>query len=585
MDKLRIRLQKGSMMVLFAVLLPIFVFFLSVVVDLARAQAHRSYLQNIADAAALAGVNTIEHTGTARVVPDCPGNAVPVPDKETNADLEARNSIRSNTGSENPFTNIAMELKLAGDEVNGSYYYGVTIEDHVPLLLARVFLPDSIMPDGIPIWPPIVAWASVNYSFAEGDIFSQIDNIGTEQIIKDYKTLKAVIGKGAAADRVENLARNNKDKHLPEDVNLPNGIYFSASDGNVVRTETVVPNKVNTWKYMFVEFQPDISINKTNGILKDGTYYFPFDSWDVGIDLTSAQWDIVNYAHIAGLDGSGAKRANVIKRIRDQFGLSEEEANEVLDSAITNVVSFSALHTVRGGIEEIPESNVNGRRQALETWETNKKKSGGVADTEKKIADKIGNAALADLVVRSTKKIPGEDNKYYISSYDPLLVKIESEDINDVTSGDNTQFFASSTRNLKLKIDVDNTGIQYRPLIIYYYGPEDRYGNTGDNQTGVKRESRLVTLELNADFKGILFAPNSPVTIKTNGHKIRGLVIAKSYQLENGTTINTNGSIASAFGIGSNDLIFDDFDMFYIDPLKRIPSNVILTSYQAKQLN
>lgn len=583
MDKLRIRMQKGSVMVLFAVLLPIFVFFVSVVVDLARAQAHRSYLQNIADAAALAGVNTIEHTGTARVVPDCPGNAVPVPDKETNADLEARNSIRSNTGSENPFTNIAMELKSTGTETNGAYYYCVTIEDHVPLLLARVFLPDNILPDGIPV-PPIVAWAMVSNEIdpVENNVYSNLDKIGKEQIIKNFATLKE-IGRN---DRAEKVHQNGN-----------NGIYFSESaDGKVIRTETVVPKEVGkagtrdgTYKYLFIDFEPDITINKK----ASQTDEFPFDNWDVGMDLTDKQWGWVQYYKMFGLDvnndgiisvnGESGSRQAVINALINKFDSinTEEDALEVLNTPITNIVSFSALHVARGGIAN--ESNIEKRREKLEAWETKQKKT-SIGIQEKNIAVATGNTALEDLVARS---ITG-----HISAYDPLLVKIESEDINYKLTGNNTVFYAASARKITIKIDADNTAEKYRPLIIYYYGPEDFNGYTADNpeygkiddKIAGKREARLVTLELNEDFKGILFAPNSPVTIIPHGHTIRGLVIAKSYCYADETPISPNGNIYSQFGFSSGDLTFDDFDMLDLSAGVHTAKDVIITSEQAKQL-
>lgn len=595
MDKLRIKMQKGSVMVLFAVLLPIFVFFVSVVVDFARAHAHKAYLQNVADAAALAGVKTVVPTETARLVPDYPGdeNDANLADASTNAKANsaADKSVESNGDSANPFTSVDKKLKKNGE----SYYYKVKIIEHVPLLVARAFLPNSVMPDGFPV--EVVAWASIDSPSVEGNLFDQLNKIGIEQTIKDYKSLKAA---GPGAGRVENVDRNNNDLHVPADVFLPKGIYFSKLDDKVVRTETVVPNKVNTWKYMFVEFQPDIQINKNKGILKDGNLYFPLDNWDLGIELTPEQWNIVEYGSIVGLNGSGRKRDEVIKRIRDTFGISIEEATEVLlESPITNVVSFSALHTVRGDplISTIPESDKTRRRKALEKWE-NKTKNGG----EVKIlnyAHEHGLAneddySLADLVVRSTKINPEEANnpkvnkRYYMSADDPLLVRIESEDINKVPTGNNNVFYASSTRKLTLKIDADNTDDLYRPLIIYYYGPEDFDGNTGDNQTGVKRESRLVTLELNADFKGILFAPNSPVTIKANGHRIRGIVVAKSYCYEDGTPIGTNDFIYTKYGFDKNNndqrLRFDDFDMLALSEDFYKYQNVILTSVQAKFL-
>ena len=43
------------------------------------------------------------------------------------------------------------------------------------------------------------------------------------------------------------------------------------------------------------------------------------------------------------------------------------------------------------------------------------------------------------------------------------------------------------------------------------------------------RDSQPVILNLNADFSGILFAPNSPVAINGNGHNLHGFVVAKEF--------------------------------------------------------
>ncbi len=579
MDKLRIRMQKGSVMVLFAVLLPVFVFFVAVVVDLARAQAHRSYLQNIADAAALAGINTIEHTGMARVIPKGPDENTGTPSeieaKKTKADDEAKNIIRSNTGSENPFTNVEMELKSTATETHREYYYCVTIEDHVPLLLARAFLPDDVMPDGIPIWPPVVAWATVSHNL--DSLYSQLYKIGQEQIVKDNATLKKAVGN----DRAEHVHENGY------------GIYFSESDGKIIRTETIVPKAVGTtWKYLFVDFESEIVINK-NGPKTD---VFPFDNWDLGMDLTDNQWSWVQYYEMFGIDvnndgifsdkGENGSRQAVINALINQFDSikTEEDALEVLNTPITNVVSFSALSKVRGGIEKIPdntESNLELRRQKLEEFEDHGNFKAGLKEKEIKIAGYTGNDRLGDLVARSA-------DGSHISAYDPLLVKIESEDINkNLSASNNNSFYATSVRELTIKIDANNTDDQYRPLIIYYYGPEDIDGKTSD--MGGKRESRLVTLELNADFKGILFAPNSPVTIKSNGHKIKGLVVAKSYQIwneEEKKFKTISGNFASAFfgGDYNNKLTFSDFDMLDLSGGSYTANDVIITSVQAMDL-
>ena len=241
---------------------------------------------------------------------------------------------------------------------------------------------------------------------------------------------------------------------------------------------------------------------------------------------------------------------------------------------LKNIVSFKELNKVRGGIESVPESNLQQRREKLAAWETSRIKQGGLATQEGYLAQYTGNEALGQLVARNAK---GE-----IAASDPLLVRIESEDINKTPSQTNSdRFFASSVRKFTLKIDVNNMDDRYRPLVIFYNGPEDINGETGAGRT-----SRTVTLELNADFKGILFAPNSPVVIKSNGHKIRGMVVGKSFRLsEDGQELSSDTkSFYKQFGFRDADVSFDDFELLDISATAWTKSNVILTAEQAKRL-
>ena len=43
------------------------------------------------------------------------------------------------------------------------------------------------------------------------------------------------------------------------------------------------------------------------------------------------------------------------------------------------------------------------------------------------------------------------------------------------------------------------------------------------------RDSKPVILNLNANFRGVIYAPNSPVTVIGNGHKFKGFIIAKEF--------------------------------------------------------
>ena len=145
----------------------------------------------------------------------------------------------------------------------------------------------------------------------------------------------------------------------------------------------------------------------------------------------------------------------------------------------------------------------------------------------------------ANYPVRSDKNPP-----------DPLYARIESEPIN--ADGGN---YGSTVRQIIININVDNTAYTYqnigtdsdgnavykkiytyRPILFFYEGPQ----KVSENSTA--RDSKPVIPNLNADFRGVLFAPNSPVVINGNGHSFEGMVIAKSFvQLAtSGTNKNTD---------------------------------------------
>lgn len=91
--------------------------------------------------------------------------------------------------------------------------------------------------------------------------------------------------------------------------------------------------------------------------------------------------------------------------------------------------------------------------------------------------------------------------------------------------------------NTEVKEVTDPNGNKFkvytkRPYFIFYLGPEKNVMDYNDNtfvEDTTIRKSQPVILNLNADFNGILYMPNSPVIINGNGHTMRGFVIAKEY--------------------------------------------------------
>ncbi len=153
---------------------------------------------------------------------------------------------------------------------------------------------------------------------------------------------------------------------------------------------------------------------------------------------------------------------------------------------------------------------------------------------------------------------------------DPMYVYIENENLyKHNAQGQTNPFSMNTVRQMIINVNVSNLAADERPIIFFYDGPEKyvtkdvdkeswmekwreswRYLDTDykDNQ----RNSLPVILNLNADFRGILFVPNSPCVINGNGHSLEGFVIAEKYlalktaldfplKAENGTNLYKNG--------------------------------------------
>lgn len=112
---------------------------------------------------------------------------------------------------------------------------------------------------------------------------------------------------------------------------------------------------------------------------------------------------------------------------------------------------------------------------------------------------------------------------------DPLYIRIESEQMKLNKYNEANHKVRNSVHQIIININVSNykddkESLQEdRPLIFFYDGPDKI------SESSTVRNSRPVILNLHADFRGILYAPNSPVIIAGNGHKFRGFVVAKEF--------------------------------------------------------
>lgn len=122
---------------------------------------------------------------------------------------------------------------------------------------------------------------------------------------------------------------------------------------------------------------------------------------------------------------------------------------------------------------------------------------------------------------------------------DPLYAFIEQDTIaTQVTRSDGKQFSRNqmnTVRQLIINVAVTNTqkdsSGEYlnRPIVFFYEGPEK--ADETDTDAGGKhiRDSKPVILNLFADFRGIVFAPNSPVCINGNGFKWEGFAVGSDF--------------------------------------------------------
>ena len=108
---------------------------------------------------------------------------------------------------------------------------------------------------------------------------------------------------------------------------------------------------------------------------------------------------------------------------------------------------------------------------------------------------------------------------------DPLFAKIESETIKWEPYYDKNHSAWNTVRQIFINVNCSNFNEDKdRPIIFFYDGPR-----TFEKNSAV-RYSKPIILNLNADFRGVVYAPNSPVIIVGNKKSFQGYVIAKEFR-------------------------------------------------------
>lgn len=516
--------EKGTVLVFVALMLPFLILFSGAAIDVGRAYLHKSSMQNAADAAALAGAETLTGEKARLItVSNVPviGQSV-LSESSTKADAGADRFLAMDTGGkwQTSGSNIATELRkeinlkrnspiLKNRAVN--YYYRVELSDAIDFQFASMFLPQALLPSDWKV--KVEAWAMAhNNPLAGIDLMTQLHEVEDAYLFSTFQDLQAYY-KGKSYSYVKEISFTNKGPAYKGD-GTKSEIFDMDGTASIN----------NNMRSLLINFKPDFTSSQQLT-----------DNWDLdtiaamkpdearqyiySLNMQLTNWRILDSAgnELEVSEGGYSLWGKFYDKLKNLFG--EVIAKQLLYAPIASIINVVQPYEVR--------------------------------DVEHLSADDISYDVYTD-----------EPNKL-----DPLFVRIESEEYN--TPG-GKGWVTNTTRDISINIKADNTvknqfndKYLYRPILFFYDGPVGE-----NNERGTERKSRMVTFNLEEDFRGILYAPNSPVYVKGNGHKFYGMIIAQSIVDEAGNILdmpsvqnaNTDAALQSFYTqIGLSDAQYDDF--------------------------
>jgi hypothetical protein len=204
--------EKGTVIVFFALMLPFLILFAGMAIDIGRGYLNKSYMQNAADMAALAGVEKVSGKKASLIaVTDVPAlGQLTTAESSRNADAEADkfltldNDGKWKTGRSNVTTELRKESNASQNKTpnnpllkkwapdyynnNGSnYYYKVELTDDMDFPFAKMFLPEVLMPKDWKV--KVEAWAkSKNDGGDNGSPLAGIDLLTQMKEVEDSHT-------------------------------------------------------------------------------------------------------------------------------------------------------------------------------------------------------------------------------------------------------------------------------------------------------------------------------------------------------------------------------------------------------------
>ncbi len=487
--------QKGSSLAMLACSMAALMFAGGVVLDLGSLYANKSHLQNVADAAALAGVSQFGGTqfdtvsyrlselpsdidkkdGSFTVTLDGKEYHLFPDDDTALADRGAEIYVDNNTSENQKISLTALKEKDeettklwasrdANNNVN-SVCYLVRLQDTIPTYFARFFGIDSLTPEAT-----AVAMAYIETS---------------DKNIDDF---------------IPEVAKNIAET-------IPN-YYWESIVGNYFTVTNTDPETMN------------FNIRTTGFGYRKSAYFT--DSWQNYVKDITKEEPFVNGDRIIAY--------------KDRDPITSPHKNGGNESVITYDESDNAslVDTFRADpIYADPWADVSPLKNLVYTLDAALMKKGKEGEITGLFLDRpnIGSSGtVRGTVLNITSDVLSEDNKT------PLYMRFESEPI---------KFGGSPTFAQPITINVK--GYQKKPMIIAYDGPDPNRTTKDVPKTNVKEPKQAwghsterilsterltsatlsapYTINLDADFNGVIYAPFSEVTITGSG-KINGFVMA-----------------------------------------------------------
>lgn len=570
--------QKGQALVFFAIALPTLFMFVAVVVEFGWWYINQSRLQNAADAAVLAGaekiVSSVENKASNisfkvdfvnKVPPGYSASQAETAGDETAKQYADKNFYYSATEPDYAAYYNSFKHYTYGDTKKfNPAYYAVELEGKAKHLF-------SIMNNFGEMNLKAIAVARIT------------ENI--ESILNGLKVNNVMIGNWEVQNVYQNINDYYKNKDGTPQLNDDGSIKYKNSDKrkefqNASGYETLFTGRWNHYKEpnkkiyytQNNEFRTEVVDVYVTRDLSGNTTYKTTEKID-GVETEVTK--ILDYGSAFPTPANGGQRyswrdvesINLDWAQDFQFNLKNSGAKySVNDWDIgyalpDDVNTVSTMGTQGWNINQL-NYRIHGLITFYEVFPT--------------IAKKLNEEGEVD----------EENGKYY---YDPLWVRIESEPMWSYLGANKQQLQLDTVHQIIININesnwmeeeietqieriegednkektvihpipIDSTDprlknftlnegekVILRPLVFFYDGPETNATNIFLDQANITsyngqtrpatrpacRNSKPVILNLNADFAGILYMPNSPVCVITNGHKFRGFIRAKSYKM------------------------------------------------------